>query len=152
MNCVLGSRGGAMGGGGGSTPWRHPCRGAPVSLARHEFVYHTRSDVRRRLKDNPRDSFIARRSTERALVRPVLLHVICAHCRSLMLLVDRTKSILTLDRSALPRRPFDRLTVSIGGSKRNSLAVQRGCSNIIAASSNTFKLCDPVTLTFHLLT
>jgi len=34
----------------------------------------------------------------------------------------------------------------------NIMAVQRDCSNILAASSNAFTLCDPVTLTFDLLT
>jgi len=39
----------------------------------------------------------------------------------------------------------------IGGSERN-VAVERGCANIIAASSsNAFTLCDSVTLTFELL-
>jgi len=32
------------------------------------------------------------------------------------------------------------------------MAVERGCSNILAASSNTFTVCDPVTLIFDLLT
>ena len=31
------------------------------------------------------------------------------------------------------------------------MAVERGCSNILAASSNTFTLCDPVTLTYDLI-
>ena len=31
------------------------------------------------------------------------------------------------------------------------LAVEHGCSNILAASSNAFTLCDPVTLTFDLI-
>ena len=52
------------------------------------------------------------------------------------------------------RRPFYRLTVTIGGRVKgqphwNSLAVERDCSNIVAASSNDFTLCDPVTLTFE---
>ena len=31
------------------------------------------------------------------------------------------------------------------------LAVDRGCSNILAASTNVFPVCDPVTLTFDLV-
>ena len=31
------------------------------------------------------------------------------------------------------------------------MAVDRVCSNILAASSNAFRLCDPVTLTFDLI-
>ena len=53
-------------------------------------------------------------------------------------------------------RPFDLLTVTIGGRVKeqprwNSLAVERGCSNILAASSDAFTLCDPVTLTLYSL-
>jgi len=47
--------------------------------------------------------------------------------------------------------------VTIGGRVKeyprwNSLGVKRACSNILPASSNAFTLCDPVTLTFDLLT
>ena len=41
------------------------------------FVYHARSDVRRRLEDNPGDRLVTRRCAERALICPVLLHVLC---------------------------------------------------------------------------
>jgi len=45
------------------------------------------------------------------------------------------------------RRPFDRLTVAVGGRVKeepryNSLAVERGCSNILAASFYTLWSCD----------
>ena len=54
------------------------------------------------------------------------------------------------------RRPFDHLTVYDRREWKeeprwNSLAVERGCSNILAASSNAYTLCDPVTLAFDLL-
>jgi len=53
----------------------------------------------------------------------------------------------------ITHRPFDHLTMTIGGrvKEQPSLAIERGCSNILAASSNAFTLCDPVTLTFDLL-
>ena len=54
-------------------------------------------------------------------------------------------------------RPFDRLTIydyrrecKGTATLEQHMAVERGCSNILAASSNAFTLCDPVTLTFDL--
>ena len=41
--------------------------------------YHARSDVRRRLKDNPGHSLVAWRRAERPLIGPILLHVFCKH-------------------------------------------------------------------------
>jgi len=41
-------------------------------------------------------------------------------------------------------------TATLEQPRWNSMAVERGCSNILAASSNAFTLCDPVT--FDLLT
>jgi len=47
------------------------------------------------------------------------------------------------------RRPFDHLTVYDyrRECKRTATLEQHNCSNILAASSNAFTLCDPVTLT-----
>ena len=52
------------------------------------------------------------------------------------------------------RRPFDRLTVyDYRRECKGTAAMEhRGCSNILVASINAFTLCDPMILTFDLLT
>ena len=76
------------------------------------------------------------------------------HCTNKLELLNNKGHSIEVHYS---HRPFDRLTVTIGGRAKQHAGTAWLLSVVVpmsysSYSSNVFTLCDPVTLTFDLLT